>query len=484
MAPKRSARIAKRRARGQQAQQQPPQASIPEVAEEESHHSVSHPQESSVAPTPVSQGPPEWAQALFQRLGQMEEAIRQMERSKTESPSGQSAYVGGSASRNDVQTGWPRPKEHSSDFADRSDKFRKKKPPTYDETEDPADADEWIYKVEQLFVEMKGTEQEKVIWATRQLTGVASSWWRHLQATRPEVEYYEWSQFREIFLRRFFPARAKDRLQAEFENLKQDDMSVSQYSKEFSRLLRYAPGLAATEEAMVRKFQNGLRMELRHRVSEGYCQTYADVVERALLVETNHKEFKEARVERQKRKGGPPGGVSESGPRTQSRRIGGGPVVIREQSQMSVRNGRPPRDTSRQVGACYVCGQLGHHANNCFRRVKSTTSVPPGACFSCGQLGHKRSECPRSSRGLSPSQVPRGPRQVQQSSMGSRVPPASGVVSQSGLQPVQGRVFNLTQQDALASNEVVAGNFCSSLFLYSIVFYHDMYGSAVYSVMT
>ncbi|KAI8563814.1 hypothetical protein RHMOL_Rhmol03G0138300 [Rhododendron molle] len=69
-------------------------------------------------------------------------------------------------------------------------------------------------------------------------------------------------------------------------------MSVAAYEAEFTNLAEYASHIVADENKKARKFEDGLKYEIRKVVRPMRLPTYADVVDRALLVEQEIQESK------------------------------------------------------------------------------------------------------------------------------------------------------------------------------------------------
>ncbi|XP_070047185.1 uncharacterized protein [Nicotiana tomentosiformis] len=66
-----------------------------------------------------------------------------------------------------------------------------------------------------------------------------------------------------MFLREFVPQSLRDAWYANFEQLRQGTMSVSEYAVRFSELARHAPALVATVRERVCRFIKGLRHDIR-----------------------------------------------------------------------------------------------------------------------------------------------------------------------------------------------------------------------------
>ena len=76
----------------------------------------------------------------------------------------------------------------------------------------------------------------------------------------------------------------------EFNNLKQRQMSVTEYQREFTRLSKYALEMLVIEEGKCRKFEDGLNDYIRVYVIGFSHGDYSKIVACALNVERVKKE--------------------------------------------------------------------------------------------------------------------------------------------------------------------------------------------------
>ena len=82
----------------------------------------------------------------------------------------------------------------------------------------------------------------------------------------------------------------------EFQDLKQDQLTVSQYEAKFTQLSRYAEKLVSEEEDRAKRFVRGLRPEIRSKLIPFQLQIYGQAVEKALEIERDMQESLEART--------------------------------------------------------------------------------------------------------------------------------------------------------------------------------------------
>ena len=76
----------------------------------------------------------------------------------------------------------------------------------------------------------------------------------------------------------------RDRKKIEFLSLEQKNMTVSEYEMQFSRLSKYALEEVATEDAKQRRFEKGLRMDIREKISLK-PSSYSTLLKASLRVE-------------------------------------------------------------------------------------------------------------------------------------------------------------------------------------------------------
>ena len=70
----------------------------------------------------------------------------------------------------------------------------------------------------------------------------------------------------------------------EFMDLRQGNLSVSEYVMKFEELARFVPNVVPTDEARMSKFLHRLRLQIVKQVDSGATgpQNYGDAVQRAL----------------------------------------------------------------------------------------------------------------------------------------------------------------------------------------------------------
>ncbi|GFZ17079.1 hypothetical protein Acr_26g0003490 [Actinidia rufa] len=139
--------------------------------------------------------------------------------------------------------------------------FLKLKPPTFSGEMDPVKANEWL------------TRKWRRI--------LASRWWNLKGVREPGMN---WARFKVIFREKYVPRALQNAKCAEFEHLKQTGKTIADYEAAFTNLAEYAPHLVATDEMRARRFEDGLRYEIKRVIRPLVLPTYADVLDRAIIV--------------------------------------------------------------------------------------------------------------------------------------------------------------------------------------------------------
>ncbi|CAL1405928.1 unnamed protein product [Linum trigynum] len=124
---------------------------------------------------------------------------------------------------------------------------------------------EWLREMEDVFEYLYATPEEKVQYVVFLLKGWARSWWSSVSRVNGEQVQFTWEEFLKAFKTEFLPEafiRAKNN---ELANLKQENMTVTEYTSKFVRLLYFEDGLADTEHKKKMRYLHGLRLGLKEK---------------------------------------------------------------------------------------------------------------------------------------------------------------------------------------------------------------------------
>ncbi|GMH11919.1 hypothetical protein Nepgr_013760 [Nepenthes gracilis] len=227
---------------------------------------------------------------------------------------------------------------------------------------DPLKANIWMQRLKNVFTVIQCSEREKVTYATYKLEGKADSWWAmEKRVFGVPDEEITWEMFEEAFMKRYFLSSVRDQKEEEFIRLKQGNCTVAEYDAKFTELSWYAPYFVEDELRKAKKFQQGLRDEIRKHLVTQMFQTYAEILDMALIFEK--------KLETQKI------------------------FAKRAASQMSASAGLFKKAKVLDKGKSSIEVQLVSNSQasavNCFHCGKKHSERPcfklTGACFNCGQ---------------------------------------------------------------------------------------------------
>ena len=246
-------------------------------------------------------------------------------------------------------------------------------------------------------------------------------------------------------------------------------MSVSEYEKKFSELVRLVPYIQEDEVLKCKRFLSGLQHRIRVHLSVVLQNRFGDLVEAALRVEQSTAAMYQSRQESKSKRSAPGTSQQSSGQYSRKknkgrgyRGRGAGRGAI--SSQGSVRPPVASSGTQSIPPVCHMC-QKRHHGE--CKRFST-------GCFHCGQEGYFIRECPQligAETSVASLATPVPEMSAQKSS--GRGFPSRGASTATGrggrgrgrgsapgilTKPrTQARVYAVTQQDADAAPDVVTG---------------------------
>ncbi|XP_070035076.1 uncharacterized protein [Nicotiana tomentosiformis] len=259
-------------------------------------------------------------------------------------------------------------------------------------------------------------ESSGVSFTTFQLRGADYHWWRAYELGGPaEAASLTWTQFSDMFSGEYVPQSLGDSWRAEFEQLCQGSMTVSEYAVRFSDLARNAPALVATIREWVHQFIEGNSPSIRFSMAQELEMdiTYQQVVGIARILEGMLTREREEREAKRSRESGTYNGTYAPTAARQGRGYVGRPVHL----ALPVPSGAP--STPRPQAPYYAPtlssapSAWGSFSGQSRRSGPSQSQepCPLRAYFKCGDTLYVVRDCPRLGRGAPPqaTQAPRAP---------------------------------------------------------------------------
>ncbi|XP_057734158.1 uncharacterized protein LOC130949463 [Arachis stenosperma] len=168
--------------------------------------------------------------------------------------------------------------------------FLKVHPLTFRGTSNPTDADNWIQAMERAMQAQQVPEEQWVEFRTYQLQGEAQYWWQKTRRIlQPDGVVIPWEVFRTKFYTKYFPDSLRNAKELELMQLKQGQMTVTEYTSRFEELCRFSHICQGASEDFVEwkciKYEGGLRSDIMSFVTPMEIRVFSELVNKSRVAE-------------------------------------------------------------------------------------------------------------------------------------------------------------------------------------------------------
>nr|XP_027124258.1 uncharacterized protein LOC113740948 [Coffea arabica] len=166
------------------------------------------------------------------------------------------------------------------------ERFQKFFPPKFLGGPDPEVAERWLDSMINIFVALNYTEDRQVHFAVFQFEGPARVWWNVIRAKwEREGTAWIWLNFVREFIKKYLPPIVQEKREDDFIKFRQGTLSVFEYETQFTKLSKFAPELISTEQRRVRRFVQGLNVEIQEALAVAQINTFTELLEKAQRIE-------------------------------------------------------------------------------------------------------------------------------------------------------------------------------------------------------
>ncbi|XP_047159923.1 uncharacterized protein LOC124830294 [Vigna umbellata] len=153
--------------------------------------------------------------------------------------------------------------------------------------------------MERIYNAKRCPDDNRLAFTEYLLTGKANHWWTSMKMILADNQIpISWEIFRSKFYEEYFSDSVCFTKEVEFLQLTQGGMTISEYTNKFKHLVRFNT-MATSEEWQCRKFENGLRSDLKLLISSLCIKSFPSMVERAKVMEKNILEVEQQKKQHQ-----------------------------------------------------------------------------------------------------------------------------------------------------------------------------------------
>lgn len=223
---------------------------------------------------------------------------------------------------------------------------------------------DWLQTVERVFEYKEIPEEKKVKIIAVKLKRHASIWWENLEKKRQregKSKIKTWEKMRRELTRKFLPSHYYQDNFIQLQNLRQKNLSVEEYTREFEKLMMKCD-IHEREEQTIARYLGGLNTDIAHPVQLQQYWSLDDVIRLAMRVEKQVPKRSAYRT------------FSSTENPSYTRK------TLADQPSTS---SKPPLTTTKEnppkASKCFKCQGFGHIASNC--PTRRTITIVKGEAY-------------------------------------------------------------------------------------------------------
>ncbi|XP_073119265.1 uncharacterized protein [Henckelia pumila] len=118
----------------------------------------------------------------------------------------------------------------------------------------------------------------------------ACVWWNGAKAAL-NLTTHTWNGFKDVFYGKYFTVSTRNRLAREFLEIRQGNMSITEYVKKFERGRYFVPMISGDPAEELKHFTEGLNAFIRKDVRLSGAKNYKEAVDQAMLSEKDRNDI-------------------------------------------------------------------------------------------------------------------------------------------------------------------------------------------------
>ncbi|XP_071933059.1 uncharacterized protein [Coffea arabica] len=173
------------------------------------------------------------------------------------------------------------------------EQFQKFATPKFIGGPSPDLAERWMDHMMDIFTALGYSEERQVSFAVFQFERPARAWWNIIKAKWERGQTsWTWINFTREFNKKYLPPIVQERREEDFIRLRQGSLSVAKYETQFTKLSHFAPKLVLTDRKRIRRFVQGLNVEIQEALAAAQLDIFSQTLEKAQRIETARSQVK------------------------------------------------------------------------------------------------------------------------------------------------------------------------------------------------